>query len=165
MNQNKSLSTILRANATFAAATGAAALAATGPIAEAIGVSEHRLISATGITLLAFAAQLMFVSGLSGKLLRRGARLISASDFAWVAGTVAIISIADLRTQGELILAGIAAIVGTFGALQLQSAAGVVDDDSPQRTGDRALKVNSPELPVAPRGRREGFSLGWLRIR
>ncbi len=128
MNKNESLRTILRANAAFAAATGAFALAATGTIAEVIGVSEHRLISAIGAALLVFAAQLMFVSGLNGKLLRRSARLISASDFAWVAGTVAIITITDLRTQGELILAGIAAIVGTFGVLQLRSAAGVVDD-------------------------------------
>jgi hypothetical protein len=132
MNQTRPLRTILRANAAFAAATGTVALAATGPIAEAIGVSEHRLISATGATLVVFAAQLMFVSGLNGKLLRRSARLISASDFAWVAGTVAIITIADLRTRGDLILAGIAAIVGTFGVLQLRSAAGVADDDGPQ---------------------------------
>jgi hypothetical protein len=132
MDQNESLRTILRANAAFAAATGTVALAATGPIAEAIGVSEHRLISAVGAILLAFAAQLMFVSALNGKLLRRSARMISASDFAWVAGTVAIITMADLRTQGDLILAGIAAIVGTFGVLQLRSAMGVVDDDGPQ---------------------------------
>lgn len=89
MNEAKSLRTILRANATFAAATGTFALAATGPIAEAIGVSQHRLVSATGGILLAFAAQLMFVSGLNGRLLRRSARLISASDFAWVAGSAA----------------------------------------------------------------------------
>ncbi len=102
MNKNESLRTILRANAAFAAATGAFALAATDTIAEVIGVSEHRLISAIGAALLVFAAQLMFVSALNGKLLRRSARLISASDFAWV--------------------------VGTFGVLQLRSAAGVVDD-------------------------------------
>ena len=146
MNKPKNLRTILRTNAAFAALTGVSALAATSSVADAIGVSQHRFVSVTGAALIVFALQLMVASGQQGASLRRSARLISLSDFGWVAGTAGIIGLGGLGAAGNTILAAVAVIVGTFGVLQWHTA-GKLESDEPQVVEiSRRLRGNSEQV-------------------
>ena len=133
MTAHAQLRTVLRANATFAAITGIAAVAATGPIAGWIGVGEHRFISAMGAGLVVFAGAVLLVSAQPVPTLRRWARLVSTADLGWVLGTAAVIAFAGLSVQGDVILAGLAAVVGTFAFLQLWGANAITaEEDSAQ---------------------------------
>ncbi|MGI9595057.1 MAG: CPBP family glutamic-type intramembrane protease [Acidimicrobiales bacterium] len=132
MFMTSNLRTLLRANALFAATTGLAAVAATGPIATLIGVAEHRLVSATGAGLLVFAVILVIASGTRPSVLIGSGRLISVADVMWVVGSVAILLLADLPAGGNVTVAVIGAIVAGFAVLQLR-ATRLVDETVPNQ--------------------------------
>lgn len=132
MLQTPPLRTLLRANALFASATGLTAIALTGPIAELIGVGEHRLVSATGGGLLLFAVGLVIASGAPTSKLIHAGRLISLADALWVVGTVVLVASADLPASGNLVLGIIAAIVASFAILQMR-ATKLVDGTTPNQ--------------------------------
>lgn len=121
MFQTPSLRTLLRANAAYASITGLAGLIATGPIADRIGVSEHRIISSTAIGLIVFALVLVTASGAPTNRLIPAGQLITAADALWVVATIVIIAVAGLPAQGNLILAAVAVIVAAFAALQARA--------------------------------------------
>ena len=133
MTTNARLRTILRANATFAALTGMAAVAATGGIARWMGVGEHRFISVIGGGLVVFAGAVVVVSAQPVPTLRRWSRLVSVADFGWVLASAAVVAFAGLSGRGNVIVGGVAAVVGTFGILQVAGANAIAaDEDSPQ---------------------------------
>ncbi len=149
MSRPRSLRSILRANAGFAATTGLAALVATGPIARLLGVGQHRLVSATGTGLLLFAVALLITSGAASARLRMAGRWISAADALWVAASIVVVVGADLPASGDLVIAAIAVIVGLFGVLQLR-AIDRSDDDGPNQTVEVSRVLDGTAEQVWP---------------
>lgn len=100
---------------------------------------------------MVFAGAVLLVSAQPPSTLRRWARLVSAADLGWVLGTAAVIAFAGLPVRGDVIAAGLAAVVGTFGILQLRGANAIVaDDGSPQVIEiTRTLDVNAETLWAA----------------
>ncbi len=109
---------VLLANAEFSILTGLAALLFGGPIADTLGVDQAWLIRLLGAGLLGFASIVFLVSRSTRPTLQRWSREISQGDFGWVLGTVVVIALGWLSTNGAIIMAVIAAAVLALGLAQ-----------------------------------------------
>jgi hypothetical protein len=109
---------VLRGNAAFSTACGAAALAAPGRLAAALGVPEAGwLLAALGVGLLAFAAAVLALAA-RRPIPLAGARTVIAADLAWIAGTIPLVLWGPLSTAGVWIAIAVAALVAGFAEAQ-----------------------------------------------
>lgn len=111
----------LKANAAASAVAAVPLVAAPGtlaPLFAAEGASW--LLPAVGVVLLAFAAWVWWVSSLR-PLAPAWVRAVSAADYTWVAGSVALLALlwTDLPSLGRWVLVLQADAVALAGTLQL----------------------------------------------
>ena len=109
---------VLLANTEFSILTGLAALIFGGPIADFLDVDQVWLIRLIGGGLLGFAAAVYTISRSSRPTLARWSREVSQADFGWVVGTIAVIALGWLSTNGAILMAGIALAVLALGLAQ-----------------------------------------------
>src|SRR5690606_6749600 len=114
----KHLPLVLRLNALSSAIFGLLLAAIPEPIAAMIGFDPLSL-RVIGIALLPFATFVLHVAREPRPAL---VRVVSALDFAWVAGSVGLALWGDLTGFGIAIVLAVAAAVDVFGMLQLLGA-------------------------------------------
>lgn len=115
----RNLRRTLLVNTTLSVLTGAAALVAGGPVADLLGVDQVWLIRLLGAGLLAFAAGVFLAARSDRDALITWSLEISIADFAWVAGTIAVVALGWLSTTGVIVMAIVGADVLTLGTVQL----------------------------------------------
>ncbi len=108
----------LRANAAFSATSGAVFAGAAAALARALGLSDPRLVAATGMALLGFAALLVAVAARPAIHLPTGLA-IALLDLAWVVGTLLALLTGLLEGGASLGALAIADVVLVFALLQL----------------------------------------------
>ncbi len=103
------LRTSLRANAAFSAASGAALIAAAGPLATLMGISATLALPVVGVILVLYAGTLWW-SARRPTLNRGEARIAISMDVAWVVASAALLLIAPglLAPAGRWIVAVVA---------------------------------------------------------
>jgi hypothetical protein len=109
----------LRLNAATSLAGGIVAAAAAGPLDRLLETGQVAAVRVVGVGLIGFATALVAVSGASIRRLVAVAPWVSAADLAWVAASAATIIIGWFATAGDVVLAGVAAVVAGFGLAQL----------------------------------------------
>lgn len=110
----------LLANAAFSGASGLVLLVAAGPAGAWLGVPDPWLLRALGGGLVAFGAGLLLLAR-SDRPKRGLVVAASASDFAWVAGSVVLLAAFPdlLSAAGRAAVAGVAVVVAGLGGAQL----------------------------------------------
>ena len=116
--QSHPLCFTLLGNATFSTLSGIAFLVAAPGLAKFAGMAHPNILRIIGAGLLLFAADLIFTAlrGIKpAKVL-----IFIAGDFAWVIGTILLLTLAPqaLSPQGRWAAGAIAAVVLVFGLLQ-----------------------------------------------
>jgi len=119
------LRNLLRINALFSTATGLAAVAGGGPVADLLGVDQVWVVRALGAGLVLFAGVVFVVSGLRMSLLRPASLAVSVGDLGWVAATLATFALGWLSPAGVAVMASTGVIVLGFGIAQLRARAAV----------------------------------------
>jgi hypothetical protein len=109
---------VLGANAATSLLAGAAGLVAAGWWSEELGIPSSAWIRVVSAGLVVFALEVAVVAARRGSRLVAGAAVISALDLAWVAGTVAVLTLVDLTTTGRVV--AIAQGIGVLGFAGLQ---------------------------------------------
>lgn len=115
-----SLTTVLKSNAIFSAASGLLMLIFSGDLSTLFASPVAWLVPAIGAGLLVFSLHILVAlrSGGPGKL---GLWYFSVCDFGWVAGSVGLIALKLVSAPlAVALLLGAAAIVLLFATLQLQ---------------------------------------------
>ena len=107
----------LRANAAFSGVCGVVALATAGPLANALGVPEARILTVLGAQLLLFGGLLLFLAAQSPIWLRPAVAVVVA-DVLWVIGTVPVLLWVPLTPPGVWTAVAIAGIVAVFAVVQ-----------------------------------------------
>ena len=109
----------LQANGIFSTVSGLLFTFAAGSVATFLGNIPAWIIMATGIILLAFAADLFYLS-LQREINRTFVTAIIASDIIWVVGSAILLftNWVTLTTPGFWAVAIVADIVAVFAALQ-----------------------------------------------
>ena len=107
----------LRGNAAFSTLSGTLFLLFAGPLSEAIGLADSRVVGSVGLNLLGFAALLLFLA--SRETLHLGAATtVVFLDLAWVVGTVPVVALDLLNRTGAIAAVAIADVVLVFALLQ-----------------------------------------------
>ena len=107
----------LGANAFFSSLSGASMLVASKPLAALLGLGDPRLVLATGLNLLAFAALLGWLA--SRQQIKLGlAWAVVFADLLWVAGSAVLVPADVFSTAGNWIVAGLADVVLGFALIQ-----------------------------------------------
>lgn len=109
------LPTVLKLNALSSAATGVLLVALAAPLAGLLGLSSTFLMVA-GLALLPFSAGVLLAARAPTPT---RVKLVSAVDFTWVAGSVAVVALMPVTTLGIAAVLAIALVVDIFGTLQL----------------------------------------------
>lgn len=109
------LRNLLRINAAFSTLTGAIALVAASPVADFLGVQQVWLIRLLGVALLGFAAAVLLTSRAQGRALDVGSQIISLNDFGWVLGTLVVLALGWLTTEGAVVMGLIGLLVLSLG--------------------------------------------------
>ena len=107
----------LQANGIFSALSGIIIILADNSIASIIGLPEQVSLIGLGISLLLFAASLLWVASRE-EIKPAAAWAAVILDIGWVAGSAALISASVLSAPGNLAVAAVAAIVLLFALLQ-----------------------------------------------
>lgn len=109
------LTLVLKTNALTSGLTGILLAALANPLSGLLGLSSTFLLVA-GLGLVPFA---LFVWFVANDPTPARVRMVSAMDFAWVLGSIAVVIELPLTTLGTVAVLGVAAVVETFGTLQL----------------------------------------------
>jgi hypothetical protein len=121
MNSNDDRQSWLRysllANAVFSTLSGLTFAIGAGAVASFIGVAEVALVRVAGLGLLGFAAYVAFVAT-RPEIDLKAALAIIVGDLSWVVGTVPIVLLDLLSTQGVVAAFVVADVVLLFAALQ-----------------------------------------------
>lgn len=112
------LRTVLRINAATSLPTGLLALVAAPWVGDGIGVESTLLIRLVGAGLVVFAVDVLLVA--ASDRVTTLAKLVSAADLAWVAGTLVLVAAGAFSTLGAALMLAVAAVVGTLGITQLR---------------------------------------------
>jgi len=117
------LKTVLRLNALSCFVFGVLFLAQGGPVAAFLGAAPAWVVQVLGAVLVANAAT-MAVASARGAPLPCAVRTFALGDFAWVAGTLALVGAGVFVTSpaGTAAALAVAVMVGVFGALQWRLA-------------------------------------------
>jgi len=111
------LRTSLQANAIFSTLSGLVFLVGAERVAEGIGLGDARLLLATGLNLLGFAALLAYLG--SRPAIHLGlAMAVVWADLAWVVGTIPVVALDLLNRTGAIAAVAIADVVLLFAVLQ-----------------------------------------------
>jgi len=108
-------------NAQFSATGGAVAIAFAGPLADLMDVNAW-IVRCVGAGLLLFAVDVWFASRRVNDQLIARSKLVSASDAAWVIGTVVVIAAGLVSGAGMVLLGVIGCMVADFAIVQIWSA-------------------------------------------
>lgn len=128
------LPSLFRLNAAFSLATGAAALVAAGPIADALGVPAE-VVGAVGAGLVGFAAGLVALSYRSANGLRAWGWAIAGADAGWVAASAAFLALRAPSAPGTALVVSTSVVVAALAAAQARAAGG------PPRTETSVVEV------------------------
>lgn len=101
----------LRANAAFSALCATTILFLREPLSQSFGIGDSRILLAIALGLLPFAVGLLRNSMLETIDIRE-ARIATALDLAWVAGSVAVLLSGVLTSSGNWAVVAVADIVG-----------------------------------------------------
>jgi len=107
----------LRANGAFSTLSGLAFLLGAGPVAEAIGLGDARVLAVLGVNLLGFAALLFWLAARKSLPLPAAVAVVWM-DLAWVVGTVPVVMLDLLNRTGAISAVAIADVVLLFAVLQ-----------------------------------------------
>lgn len=124
----------LMSNAVFSAVSGTAMALAAPWLSERMGIPETMILRVIGISLLGFAVAL-FLNAKRAETDRKQAWVAVGLDFAWVIGSVALVSLQILTVFGNWAVAAVADLVLL---LALAQALGL------HRTASRSVEVNNP---------------------
>lgn len=118
--ESRLLRRVLLGNSTFSSITGVIALADGAALTQILGIPDAILLPGLGIQLLLFAAFIIWVATRQ-KMPVALAWTIIALDFAWVAGSAALLPfvIGMLSTAGITVMILIAMGVAAFAAGQM----------------------------------------------
>jgi hypothetical protein len=118
MNDRRSLlRTSLRGNAAFSTLSGLTFVLGAGPVAEAIGLGEARILATTGVSLLGFGAFLLYTASREAIHLPTALAIVWM-DLAWVVGTVPVVALDLLNRTGSLAAIAVADVVLVLALLQ-----------------------------------------------
>jgi hypothetical protein len=120
---------VLLLNASTSGLGGLAALVAGRQVAELLGTGHVPWVRLVGAGLLGFAAFVLSTALASRARLRRDTPSISAGDAIWVLGTIATVALGWYSTVGAAVMGLVAAMVATFGTLQLRFVRRMPSDD------------------------------------
>lgn len=129
------LPSLFRLNAAFSLVTGAAALAAAGPIADALGVPAEA-VGAVGAGLVGFAGGLVALSRRPTNGLRAWGWAIAGVDAGWVAASAAVLALRAPTGPGTALVVSTSVVVAALAAAQARAAGG------PPRTGTSVVEVS-----------------------
>lgn len=120
MNTIRPLRIALATNGAFSAISGSLMLLNPSFIGGWLGVQAPALLRVIGLGLVAFAIYLAH-QAVQRRAATWRALLASLADFAWVVGTLVLLTIRPraFSPEGNLLVIAIAAVVGGFGAWQL----------------------------------------------
>ena len=119
MSKNKKLELVLRSNAIFSGLTGLLMTVFAGSLSALFASPVPWLITAIGIGLVGFSAQI-FLALRSGGPSKLVLWYFSVSDFAWVAGSALLVTGGLVADPLAVALAlGAAAVVLAFALLQV----------------------------------------------
>jgi len=107
----------LRGNGAFSTLSGLVFLLGAGPVADAIGLGDARILAVTGANLLGFAALLFYVASRETLHLPTAMAIVWL-DLAWVGGTVPVVMLDVLNRTGALAAVAVADVVLVFALLQ-----------------------------------------------
>lgn len=127
MDTIQRLRTILAANAAVTAATGAVALAAAGPLSDALEMQPNAL-RILGASFLLLAADVALLARARPSRLAPGARLLAGLDLAWALGMLAIVALGVLELAGAAVALATGVVTAGFGWAEGSRAAQVRHD-------------------------------------
>lgn len=114
---------LLRADAALCAATGLAAAAAAGAVADLLGPDvPERVVLVVGLALLAYALDLAFTSRAAARWQRAATLAAGGGNVAWVVATLVLVALGAFSTVGAAVALLVGAVVGELGVLQLRAA-------------------------------------------
>jgi hypothetical protein len=113
------LRTVLTLNAATSGVIGVVGLAAGQFWATKLGIDSAPAIRVVCAALIVFAIEVVIVAFRSTTSLNRWTAAISAIDIAWILGTVAIVTAAELTALGTVVAIVLGVGVAAFAALQL----------------------------------------------
>ncbi len=119
MTDHDKLRLALRANAMSSASFGLVGLVFAGWVVDVLGAGNETIVRVLAAGLVAFAANVWWVSNQEGTTLRQQTLLISLGDIGWVVGSVAVIALGVFTTAGAIVAALVAVLVFDFAAAQL----------------------------------------------
>ena len=109
----------LLVNGFATAMTGVAALVGAPWLPAVLGPMSPRLLAVIGAGLVVFAG-VVLAQARRPRIDRRVAWTIAAVDAAWVVASVAVLEVGTLTTIGNVIVAGVAAVVLVFAILEVR---------------------------------------------
>ena len=117
-NEQK-LRTVLNANATFSLLSGLTLLLFTNTITQLFTIEEPLVFHVIGGGLLFFALTVYYQAN-RNTINPKQVMLIIYQDWAWVAGSAILLigGFFAISTIGQLLIAGVAVLVGSFAILQ-----------------------------------------------
>ena len=142
------LKTALLSNALFSVLSVLIFIIFSPSVAELMGIGQPVIYQILGVGLLGFAGVVAW-TGTREPIDTLLAALISIADFAWVVGTLILITVAlgALQPAGIGVLLAIAAIVLFFGVRQLQGIGKVYAVSGKPRTHMLCVAVDTPASP------------------
>ena len=110
---------VLRSNASTSGLGGIVAALAPGPVAEILGTDDHQgWVRLVGLGLVLFAVLVAATSRLDAGQMCRVVPAISVGDGSWVVGSGLAIALGWFSTDGAVVIAFVAVMVGAFGVAQ-----------------------------------------------
>ena len=132
---------VLRLNALSSLASGLVAAIAATWVSETLGIDHVAITRVVGVGLVAFAANVVYISTRGDARVLAEARLVSAADAAWVIATIVVLASGILTTAGIVIAAVVGVMVADFGALQLWLRARALARDTDSRPTERPIEI------------------------
>lgn len=123
------LRTVLAANATTSGTGGLAAAVLAGQVDELLGTGHVPWVRLVGAGLVAFAAFVAWTASAPRARMIRDTPAISIGDAAWVFGTAVTVALGWYSAIGAVVMGLVAAMVATFGVLQLRLTRRLRSDD------------------------------------
>lgn len=124
------LRSVMMANTALSVTTGLTGLLLGGPVADAFGIDQVWLIRMLGAGLMGFAGVVFLVARSAQPVLQRWSRDISQADLGWVAGTIVVIALGWLSTNGALIMSVLGLAVLVLGLAQYRFRSAMIDEHS-----------------------------------
>ena len=121
------LRAVLRINAATSALGGLAAAVAPDTLDRLLDTGQPTAVRVVGAGLVSFAAWVFVVARWPAHRLRHEAVSISAGDAAWVVASVVTIALGWYSPGGAIVVAAVAAMVGSFAYRQARLVRRMVD--------------------------------------